>query len=86
MYITFLQLSYIEKTERIDVVWNEQQEKHPSTNIAEGKKHLFIGTNFFLISFSSVGIAGVFATVFHDGAMNPIEGVSSHMSHNLLLQ
>lgn len=30
-----------------------------------------------LILFPSVGLAGVCATVFHDGAMNPIEGVLS---------
>ena len=40
------------------------------------KIHHFVGSNFS--AFDLLGLAAICATVFHDGAMNPIEGVSSY--------
>ena len=40
------------------------------------KDHLSTDINWLLIYIFLVGLAGICATVFHDGAMNPIEGVS----------
>lgn len=41
--------------------------------------------NYVLSSCCLVGLAAVCATVFHDGAMNPIEGFLSHFDFVLII-